>query len=230
MQRKDKLAKLMEKNDVPVEIDYDVLERAKEETDWNLITKDGRVKNLRQNRLIFLIAASMIFVLAVIGISLGLIFHNKSSNSLLPEIKYYHYNTDNTDFYKSIEEYISQNDVQFQYLNVLNEFKEKVTVYLDENKDVLIRQHIFNEETLESVILYVELQENYIFDFLDEYDNFTEKIIINNVEVDYKFRYEESTYSYLTHAQFKYKDKVYRVSFDLIEEDAWINYLQQLIK
>ncbi len=73
MQRKDKLAKLLEKSSVSQPINYEVLEKAKRNTNWDQMTNDGRIKNLWQNKILLMIVASIVFVLAVIGISLGII-------------------------------------------------------------------------------------------------------------------------------------------------------------
>ena len=231
MQRKDKLAKLLEKSNVSQPINYEVLEKAKRNTNWDQMTNDGRIKNLWQNKILLMIIASIVFVLAVIGISLGIILPKQSKDPLsLPNIKFYQYNSDDMLLYGSIEEYVVDKKVQFEYFTNLSQIKEKAKIYLDGTKDVLINQHITFIDTLETITLYVELEDNYIFDFLYEYNDLNQKITINNIEIDYKFKYEESTYSYVTHAKFKYKDKIYRVSFDLIEEDGWKTYLQQLIK
>ncbi len=231
MQRKDKLAKLLEKSNVSQPINYEVLEKAKRNTNWDQMTNDGRIKNLWQNKILLMIVASIVFVLAVIGISLGIILPKQSKDPLsLPNIKFYQYNSDDMLLYGSIEEYVVDKKVQFEYFTNLSQIKEKAKIYLDGTKDVLINQHITFIDTLETITLYVELEDNYIFDFLYEYNDLNQKITINNIEIDYKFKYEESTYSYVTHAKFKYKDKIYRVSFDLIEEDGWKTYLQQLIK
>lgn len=231
MQRKDKLAKLLEKSNVSQPINYEVLEKAKRNTNWDQMTNDGRIKNLWQNKILLMVVASIVFVLAVIGISLGIILPKQSKDPLsLPNIKFYQYNSDDMLLYGSIEEYVVDKKVQFEYFTNLSQIKEKAKIYLDGTKDVLINQHITFIDTLETITLYVELEDNYIFDFLYEYNDLNQKITINNIEIDYKFTYEESTYSYITHAKFKYKDKIYRVSFDLIEEDGWKTYLQQLIK
>ena len=81
-----------------------------------------------------------------------------------------------------------------------------------------------------TINLYIELRVNYIYDFLDEFKDLSNQVVISNIEVDFLTSYNQLTYSYVTHAKFKYKDKIYRVSFDLIEEDGWKTYLQQLIK
>ena len=148
----------------------------------------------------------------------------------MPNIKFYQYNEDDVILYESINQFVDNNDIAFEYFKDFNNCEEEVKVYLDNNNAILINQHIFNSESLETIILYVELEDNYMYDFLYKYEELNEKITINNIEIDYKFKYEESTYSYVTHAKFKYKDKIYRVSFDLIEEDGWKTYLQQLIK
>lgn len=231
MQRKDKLAKLLEKSSVSQPINYEVLEKAKRNTNWDQMTNDGRIKNLWQNKILLMIIASIVFVMAVIGISLGIILPKHSSNSsLLPNIKFYQYNEDDVILYESINQFVDNNDIAFEYFKDFNNCEEEVKVYLDNNNAILINQHIFNSESLDTIILYVELEDNYMYDFLYKYEELNEKITINNIEIDYKFKYEESTYSYVTHAKFKYKDKIYRVSFDLIEEDGWKTYLQQLIK
>lgn len=231
MQRKDKLAKLLEKSSVSQPINYEVLEKAKRNTNWDQMTNDGRIKNLWQNKILLMIIASIVFVMAVIGISLGIILPKHSSNSsLLPNIKFYQYNEDDVILYESINQFVDNNDIAFEYFKDFNNCEEEVKVYLDNNNAILINQHIFNSESLETIILYVELEDNYMYDFLYKYEELNEKITINNIEIDYKFKYEESTYSYVTHAKFKYKDKIYRVSFNLIEEDGWKTYLQQLIK
>ena len=98
MQRKDKLAKLLEKSSVSQPINYEVLEKAKRNTNWDQMTNDGRIKNLWQNKILLMIVASIVFVLAVIGISLGIILPKQSNSPLSPEIKFYHYNEENVNF------------------------------------------------------------------------------------------------------------------------------------
>ena len=226
MQRKDKLAKLLEKSSVSQPINYEVLEKAKRNTNWDQMTNDGRIKNLWQNKILLMIVASIVFVLAVIGISLGIILPKQNNLELLPNIKFYQYNEDDVILYESINQFVDNNDIAFEYFKDFNNCEEDVKVYLDNNNKVLVNQHIFNPESLETIILYVELKENYIF----EYDKLENTIVLNNTEINYSTNYNQLTYSYVTHAKFKYKDKIYRVSFDLIEEDGWKTYLQQLIK
>ncbi len=230
MQRKDKLAKLLEKSSVSQPINYEVLEKAKKNTNWDQITNDGRIKNLWQNKILLMIVASIVFVLAVIGISLGIILPKQNNPELLPNIKFYQYNEDDVILYESINQFIDNNNIEFEYFKDFINCEEEVKVYLDGEENILINQHIFNLETLDTIILYIELENNYIFDFLDKYDKLENKVKLNGIDVDFSTNYNESTYSYITHAKFKYKDKIYRVSFDLIEEDGWKTYLQQLIK
>ncbi len=230
MQRKDKLAKLLEKSNVSQPINYEVLEKAKRNTNWDQMTNDGRIKNLWQNKILLMIVASIVFVLAVIGISLGIILPKQNNPELLPNIKFYQYNEDDVILYESINQFVDNNDFAFEYFKDFNNCEEEVKVYLDNNNKVLVNQHIFNPESLETIILYVELKENYMYDFLFEYDKLENTIVLNNTEINYSTNYNQLTYSYVTHAKFKYKDKIYRVSFDLIEEDGWKTYLQQLIK
>ena len=230
MQRKDKLAKLLEKSSVSQPINYEVLEKAKRNTNWDQMTNDGRIKNLWQNKILLMIVASIVFVLAVIGISLGIILPKQNNPELLPNIKFYQYNEDDVILYESINQFVDNNDSAFEYFKDFNNCEEDVKVYLDNNNKVLVNQHIFNPESLETIILYVELKENYMYDFLFEYDKLENTIVLNNTEINYSTNYNQLTYSYVTHAKFKYKDKIYRVSFDLIEEDGWKTYLQQLIK
>lgn len=230
MQRKDKLAKLLEKSSVSQPINYEVLEKAKRNTNWDQMTNDGRIKNLWQNKILLMIVASIVFVLAVIGISLGIILPKQNNPELLPNIKFYQYNEDDVILYESINQFVDNNDIAFEYFKDFNNCEEEVKVYLDNNNKVLVNQHIFNPESLETIILYVELKENYMYDFLFEYDKLENTIVLNNTEINYSTNYNQLTYSYVTHAKFKYKDKIYRVSFDLIEEDGWKTYLQQLIK
>lgn len=230
MQRKDKLAKLLEKSNVSQPINYEVLEKAKRNTNWDQMTNDGRIKNLWQNKILLMIVASIVFVLAVIGISLGIILPKQNNPELLPNIKFYQYNEDDVILYESINQFVDNNDFAFEYFKDFNNCEEEVKVYLDNNNKVLVNQHIFNPESLETIILYVELKGNYMYDFLFEYDKLENTIVLNNTEINYSTNYNQLTYSYVTHAKFKYKDKIYRVSFDLIEEDGWKTYLQQLIK
>lgn len=230
MQRKDKLAKLLEKSSVSQPINYEVLEKAKRNTNWDQMTNDGRIKNLWQNKILLMIVASIVFVLAVIGISLGIILPKQNNPELLPNIKFYQYNEDDVILYESINQFVDNNDIAFEYFKDFNNCEEDVKVYLDNNNKVLVNQHIFNPESLKTIILYVELKENYMYDFLFEYDKLENTIVLNNTEINYSTNYNQLTYSYVTHAKFKYKDKIYRVSFDLIEEDGWKTYLQQLIK
>ena len=230
MQRKDKLAKLLEKSSVSQPINYEVLEKAKKNTNWDQITNDGRIKNLWQNKILLMIVASIVFFLAVIGISLGIILPKQSNSPLSPEIKFYHYNEENVNFYESMDKYVEEKGIQVVFFSRFINGEENVKAYLDGFDEVLIRQHIFFQETFETINLYIELRENYIYDFLDEFKDLSNQVVISNIGVDFSTSYNESTYSYVTHAKFKYKDKIYRVSFDLIEEDGWKTYLQQLIK
>ena len=47
----------------------------------------------------------------------------------------------------------------------------------------IIRQHIFFQETFETINLYIELRENYIYDFLDEFKDLSNQVVISNIEV-----------------------------------------------
>ena len=60
---------------------------------------------------------SIVFVLAVIGISLGIILPKQSNSPLSPEIKFYHYNEENVNFYESMDKYVEEKGIQVVFFS-----------------------------------------------------------------------------------------------------------------
>lgn len=224
---KRKLAKLMEnKNDNKQEINYKVLDKAKEETGWNDACEVKVIDN-RKQKLIITAAISCMVILIALGIFFGIALSNKP-NPLDPLI-YYSYNEDNIYKYESVEKYNKDKNRNILYFDNYQNINEVVKVYTDKRQDVLLRQEILLMDTYEHIELIVELQNNYVFDFLTDYDKLKNKTKINGVQISYTTTFSEEIYLYKTLAKFSYKGNVYRAYFEMEGEKDWQEELSELL-
>lgn len=225
---KRKLAKLMEKQEDnnKQEINYEILQKAKEETHWNDVG-EVRVIDNRKQKIILTTVISCLLILISIGIYLGLTL-SKPKNPLDLPI-FYSYDEDNIYMYESVEKYMADKNVNLLYFKNYQIEAERVKIYKDVDKDVLLSQEIILD-TYERIELNVELKNNYIFDFLTEFDLLKNKYLVNDVQINFNTTFDEEVYAYRTLAKFKYKDYVYKIYFEMEEETDWQNEISLLLE
>ena len=111
--------------------------------------------------------------------------------------------------------------------------EERCIVYEDEenekNKDVLFRQRIVLLATLEQIDMYIELQDNYIFDCLDMFVDLNSEIELAGVLVKYNTFFDEEQVLYCTRTSLEIDGFTYKIEFLLENEEQWITYLSQIL-
>lgn len=224
---KRKLAKLMEKqDDNKQEINYEILHKAKEETHWNDACEVKAVDN-RKQQLIITATICCLLILISLGIFLGITL-SKPNNPLEPPI-HYSYSEDNVYKYISVEKYNEDNNLDLLYLKNYQNIDEVIKIYKEGEKDVLLSQDVILLDTYEQIKLFVELKDNYIFEFLSNYESLSSEIIINGVKINYNTKFDEEIYLYKSFTKFSYKGHVYRICFDLEGETDWQEEISKLL-
>ena len=105
------------------------------------------------------------------------------------------------------------------YLKNYQNIDEVIKIYKEGEKDVLLSQDVILLDTYEQIKLFVELKDNYIFEFLSKYESLSSEIIINGVKI----------YLYKTFTKFIYQGHVYRICFDLEGETDWQEEISKLL-
>lgn len=224
---KRKLAKLMEKqDDNKQEINYEILHKAKEETHWNDACEVKAVDN-RKQQLIITATICCLLIIISFGIFLGITL-SKPNNSLEPPI-HYSYSEDNIYKYVSVEQYNEDKNLDLLRFKNYQNIDEAVTIYTDNGSDVLLEQDLILLDTYEQIKLFVELKNNYIFEFLSNYEALSSEIVINGVKINYDTKFDEEIYLYKTFTKFSYKNHVYRICFDLEGETDWQEEISKLL-
>lgn len=224
---KRKLAKLIEKqDDNKQEINYEILHKAKEETHWNDACEVKAVDN-RKQQLIITATICCLLILISLGIFLGITL-SKPNNPLEPPI-HYSYSEDNVYKYVSVEKYNEDKNINILYFKNYQDVDEVVTIYTDNGSDVLLSQDVILLDTYEQIKLFVELKDNYIFEFLSNYESLSSEIIINGVKINYNTKFDEELYLYKTFTKFIYQGHVYRICFDLEGETDWQEEISKLL-
>ncbi len=224
---KRKLAKLMEKqDDNKQEINYEILHKAKEETHWNDACEVKAVDN-RKQQLIITATICCLLIIISFGIFLGITL-SKPNNPLEPPI-HYSYSEDNIYKYVSVEQYNEDKNLDLLRFKNYQNIDEAVTIYTDNGSDVLLEQDLILLDTYEQIKLFVELKNNYIFEFLSNYEALSSEIVINGVKINYDTKFDEEIYLYKTFTKFSYKNHVYRICFDLEGETDWQEEISKLL-
>ncbi len=224
---KRKLAKLMEKqDDNKQEINYEILHKAKEETHWNAAC-EVKVVDTRKQQLIITATICCLLIIISFGIFLGITL-SKPNNPLEPPI-HYSYSENNIYKYGSVEKYNEDRNLDLLYFKNYKNIEERVKIYKDGEKDVLLSQDVILLDTYEQIKLFVELKGNYIFKFLSNYESLSSEIIINGVKINYDTKFDEELYLYKTFTKFIYQGHVYRICFDLEGETDWQEEISKLL-
>ncbi len=228
MFKKDKLDRLIEKHDVKYKANYDVLDCVKGKIQTEEFDGNGVVSINRKKTIIIVCCIAMLIVL-ITGLLLGILL-TKDTEIEIPPI-YYCYTETNRYVYESMPKYCQDKNIDIKYFTGLTNTYEVVRVMFDDNKqDVLICQDIVLEDTYETILLWVSLKDNYIFEFLKLNDLAAEVATINNVTVNYRTKYIEQTCSYISYIKYRYKNNTYWLTTDLLEEFAWKDFVAQLIR
>lgn len=226
MLRNKKVEKSIEKkHNIP--INYEVLENAKQQANWKN-RKEIQVKDTRKLKLV-LMSCAMLFVTIVIATTLGVIFLPNNDSTKGPPI-YYAYSEEKIYGYDSTEKYKNDKKLDIVYFQDYNSAEEKTSVYTDQNKDVLVCQDLILLDTYETIKLYIELTNNYIFDFLSEFENLTQSTKIGGIDIIYNTKFDKNSYLYKTYLKFNYKGYTYKITCDLLEENDWKQHIEKLIK
>lgn len=115
------------------------------------------------------------------------------------------------------------------YLKNYQNIDEVIKIYKEGEKDVLLSQDVILLDTYEQIKLFVELKDNYIFEFLSNYESLSSEIIINSVKINYNTKFDEEIYLYKSFTKFSYKGHVYRICFDLEGETDWQEEISKLL-
>lgn len=222
---KRKLEKFIDKSEENNPIDKNVLLEAKKVAGVNNKTKEDIPKN-KKRKMAILVATSCVIIIVSVGLLIGLLPQTPSA----PPKIYYSYQESQVYPYESAEKYALDTKKQFEYFNNFENCEENVAIYKDKEKDVLLQQRILLLNTYEVIKMYVELENNYVFDFLGQYDNLENQTIINNRVVEYKTTFDDNSYLYVTIAKFEMNNKVYRVQLDFEQELSWFKILEDFIK
>ena len=121
------------------------------------------------------------------------------------------------------------NPLDLLYLKNYQNIDEVIKIYKEGEKDVLLSQDVILLDTYEQIKLFVELKDNYIFEFLSKYESLSSEIIINGVKINYDTKFDEEIYLYKTFTKFIYQGHVYRICFDLEGETDWQEEISKLL-
>lgn len=224
---KRKLAKLMEKqDDNKQEINYEILHKAKEETLWNDACEVKAVDNKKQQLIITATICCLLIIISF-GIFLGITL-SKPNNPLEPPI-HYSYSEDNIYKYVSVEQYNEDKNMNILYFKNYQNIEERVKIYKDGDKDVLLSQEIILLDTYERIELNVELKNNYIFDFLKDFDLLENTVSLKSLQIYFNTTFDESLFLYITLAKFSYNGNVYKVYFEMEGETDWQEKISKLL-
>lgn len=116
-----------------------------------------------------------------------------------------------------------------QYFKGYQNVFDTVLIYKNNDKDVLLEQNVILLDTYERIKLNVELEKNYIFDFLTDFDWLENKFSVNDIQISYNTTFDEELYLYKTFTKFNYKGYVYKVYFEMEGEIDWQGELSNLL-
>ena len=250
--RKSKLDKLIEKNDRKRDLNYSLLENAKDELrERNARNKSVKSFNLRKFAQIFVPLSCAIIIIVVSVILLPITTDDKPAlppsveippiieippeiekpNTDVSEEKHYS-KTNEFRNIQSVEQLNQDKNISLRYFN-LSDIEENLLVYEDKenekDKDVLLLQSIVLLETYEEIKMFVELQDSYIIDFLHRFEDLEEKCEIGGVELKYETSFDEDLMLFCTRTTFEIDGFKYRIEFFLEDQEQWTSYLAEIL-
>ena len=169
----------------------------------------------------------MLLIIISFGIFLGITL-SKPNNPLEPPI-HYSYSEDNIYKYVSVEQYNEDKNMNILYFKNYQNIEERVKIYKDGDKDVLLSQEIILLDTYERIELNVELKNNYIFDFLKDFDLLENTVSLKSLQIYFNTTFDESLFLYITLAKFSYNGNVYKVYFEMEGETDWQEKISKLL-
>ncbi len=227
MIRNKKVKKSIEKTHNIPPINYEVLEEAKKRANWKN-SDVVKVKDSRKLKLIYM-SCAMLFVTIIVATTLGIVYLTNNDSTKGPPTCYA-YSEDKIYGYESIEKYKIDKKLDILYFHDYNNIEEAARVYTDKGKDVVICQDLLLLDNYETIKLYIELANNYIFDFLSEFEKLTQSTNIGGIDIKYNTKFDEDLYLYKTYLKFNYKGYTYKISCELLEENDWKEHIEKLLK
>ncbi|MDE7328504.1 MAG: hypothetical protein K2N57_01990 [Clostridia bacterium] len=247
--RKSKLDRLIERNNANRELNSSLLENAK----YELRERDARKRRAKAfswknfaKIFVSLCCAVIVIVVSIIiyvptndgqptsppKIENPPLIENPKPNETPSEEKHYAKTENNFHNIQSVDELNRDKNLSLHYFNLFGA-EETIFVFEDEENekdiDVLLKQRILLVETFEEILLYVELQDNYIFDFLERFDNLSQVCNIDGVTIKFDTIFDEDYYLYCTRTTFEIDGFKYRVEFFMEDPEQWISYLGQIL-
>lgn len=225
---KRKLAKIIEnKRDDKKPINYNVLHKAKENVDWNEIG-EVRVVDTKKQKLIIVATICCLVILISLGVYLGVILSKPQKEMFSPPIQYIP-SDDKMYEYDSVQQYNVDNNLNLLHFSGYQTSSEFVKIYTDKDVDVLLTQKIILKETNEELEMYVQLKNNYIFDFLSDFDTIDSTIKIKDIQMLFDTKFDEQSRLYTTLVKFNFKGHLYKMSFSLQGEMDWQKELSKIL-
>lgn len=242
--RKSKLDKLIRAEKDNKELSYSIIDKAKDE-----LCEQNRLKESKRSfrwGTLAKILVPMCCVLIVIVACVVTYYPSSEDTSLPPVIeapkpdekpndsegKHFASSDNNRRNVISIESFNKEKNILLKYFEVENS-EETIIVYEDveneKDKDVLLRQRMLLLETYEEIIMYIELQDGYIFDILDIFENLGQKKEIKGTVVNYDTFFDEEQYLFCTRTNFEIDGFKYKIEFFFEDEEQWQSYLAEIL-
>lgn len=225
---KRKLAKLMEQKEPDNQnINYEILEKAKQEAGWNDVGGTKVIDNRKQRIIIAAVACCLLLIIAL-GMYLSITLTMKKDNVSDSFIKY-SYNENNRHKIDSVQKYNTDHKRNILYFADLQNVEETVILWKDKDKDVLLEQEVLLLDNYEHIDMYVQLESNYIIEFLYQFESLEKNITIAGTNIKYQTIFDDQQYLFMTYAMFTYKGLVYRINFQMLGEKDWMSQIEGLL-
>ena len=243
--RKSKLDKLIQTKKDKKELNYSVLDKAKEALSEQKRLKKSRTSFQWKGFAKILVPACCVLIIVIVACVV--FYHPAEDDSSLPPVidapkpdekpddsdeKHFSSSENNQRNIQSIESFNKEKNISLRYFSLEN-IEETIIIHEDventKDKDVLLWQRILLLETYEEIKMYIELQGGYIFDFLDRFENLEQKLEIKGTVVNYDTLFDEEQYLFCTRTSFEIGGFKYKVEFFLEDQEQWCSYLEEIL-
>jgi len=231
--RKSKLDKLIQTKKDKKELNYSVLDKAKEALSEQKRLKKSRTSFQWKGFAKILVPACCVLIIVIVACVV--FYHPAEDDSSLPDDsdeKHFSSSENNQRNIQSIESFNKEKNISLRYFSLEN-IEETIIIHEDventKDKDVLLWQRILLLETYEEIKMYIELQGGYIFDFLDRFENLEQKLEIKGTVVNYDTFFDEEQYLFCTRTSFEIGGLKYKVEFFLEDQEQWCSYLEEIL-
>ncbi len=243
--RKSKLDKLIQTEKDKKELNYSILDKAKEALSEQNRPKKSKISFQWKGFVRILVPACCVLIIVIVACVV--FYHPAEDNSYLPPVietpkpdekpddsdgKHFASSENNQRNIQSIESYNKEKNISLRYFKLENS-EETIIIHEDveneKEKDVLLWQRILLLETYEEIKIYIELQGGYIFDFLDRFDNLGQSVKIKDTVVNYDTFFDEEQYLYCTRTNFEIDGFKYKIEFFFENEEQWRLYLAEIL-